>query len=127
GISPSPALGAEALDKLAHKAPYLNLAFWVIRAAGFLALWVVFDELLARWSSRAPAQPAALLRARALSAAGLPAIGITLTLAAFDWVMSLTPLWYSTIFGLLYWSGGFVAALSLIAVVARAARRVPAV
>ncbi|TMQ12575.1 MAG: hypothetical protein E6J91_20655 [Deltaproteobacteria bacterium] len=126
-VAPPPALGAEALERLAHKAPYLNLAFWVIRAAAFLALWIVFDELLARWSSRAARDPGGLLRARALSAAGLPAVGLTLTLAAFDWVMSLTPLWYSTIFGLLYWSGGFVAALSLIAVVAHAARRVPAV
>ena len=126
-VSPSPGLPTEVLDKLAHKAPYLNLAFWIVRAAAFLALWIVFDELLARWSSRAARDPGGLLRARALSAAGLPAVGLTLTLAAFDWVMSLTPLWYSTIFGLLYWSGGFVAALSLIAVIARAARRVPAV
>jgi hypothetical protein len=62
-----------------------------------------------------------------LSTPGLPAVALTLTFAVFDWLMSLTPLWYSTIFGLLFWSGGFVAALSLIAVIARGARRVPAV
>ena len=32
-VDPSPALGAEVLGKLAHKASYLNVAFWVIRAA----------------------------------------------------------------------------------------------
>jgi len=120
-------LDAEALAKLAHKAPYLNVTFWTIRAAVFLGLWIVIGELLAWWSARFARAPRAIGRARALSAAGLPAIGLTLTFAAFDWLMSLTPLWYSTIFGLLYFAGGFVAALSLIAVIARGARRVPAV
>lgn len=126
-ISPPATLDAETLEKLAHKAPYLNLGFWVIRAVVFLGLWIAIAELLARWGHRAARAPVALVRARALSAAGLPAIALTLTFAAFDWLMSLTPLWYSTIFGLLYWSGGFVAALSLVAVIARSARRVPAV
>jgi hypothetical protein len=125
--APSPALDAETLTRLAHKAPYLNTAFWAIRAAVFLGLWIAVAELLAGWSARFATSPAAIVRARALSAAGLPAIALSLTFAAFDWLMSLTPLWYSTIFGLLYFSGGFVAALSLIAVIAREARRVPTV
>lgn len=120
-------LGAESLAKLAHQAPYLNLAFWVIRAAVYFALWIALDQLLVHWAARFHREPATAVRVRGLSAAGLPAIGLTLTFAAFDWLMSLTPLWSSTIFGLLYFSGGFVAALALIAVVARAARRVPAV
>jgi hypothetical protein len=121
--APGPDLDAETLAKLAHKAPYLNTTFWVIRAAVFLGLWIAIAELLARWSARFARDPDAVRRARALSAAGLPAVGLTLTFAAFDWLMSLTPLWYSTIFGLRYFAAGFVAALSLIAVIARAARR----
>jgi len=126
-VSPPASLDAESLAKLAHKAPYLNTPFWVIRAVAFLALWIALAELLARWSARFAHSSDAIVRARALSAAGLPAVGLTLTWAAFDWLMSLTPLWYSTIFGLLYFAGGFVAALSLIAVIGRAARREPAV
>lgn len=123
-LSPPAGLDAESLARLAHKAPYLNLPFWAIRAAGYFALWIAIDQLLARWSARGGgARP----RVRGLAAAGLPAVGLTLTFAAFDWLMSLTPLWYSTIFGLLYFSGGFVAALALVAVIARVARRVPAV
>jgi len=124
--APAPGLDAEALARRAHQAPYLNVTFWVIRAAGFLALWCAIGALLVRWAARSAREPRLLARVRALSAAGLPAVGLTLTFAAFDWLMSLTPLWYSTIFGLLYFSGGFVAALSLIAVIARGARRVPA-
>ena len=125
--NPSPSLSAETLTKLAHKAPYLNTPFWVIRSVVFLVAWIVIAELLARWSARFASSPIAIVRARALSAAGLPAVGLTLTFASFDLLMSLTPIWYSTIFGLLYWSGGFVAAMSLIAVIAHQARRVPAV
>ena len=113
-LSPPAGLPAESLERLAHKAPYLDLAFWVIRAAVYFALWIAVDELVALWSRRGMQA-----RARALSAAGFPAVGLTLTFAAFDWLMSLTPLWYSTIFGLLYFSGGFVAALALVAVIAR--------
>jgi hypothetical protein len=120
-------IDAEVQAQLAHRAPYLNVAFWVIRAVAFLALWIAIDELLVRWGTRFGRQPRTITRARALSAAGLPAIGLSLTFAAFDWLMSLTPLWHSTIFGLLYFSGGFVAALSLVAVIARGARRVPEV
>jgi hypothetical protein len=120
--APARGLDPEVAAKLAHKAPYLNPTFWIVRAAFFFAVWIAIGELLAHWGRRF-----AHGRARALSAAGLPAIGLTLTFAAFDWLMSLTPLWYSTIFGLLYFSGGFVAALALIAIVAYAARRVPAV
>jgi hypothetical protein len=126
-VAPPATLDPETLGKLAHKAPYLNLGFWAVRAAAFLALWIAIGELLVRWSARAAAEPRLLVRAQALSAVGLPAVGLTLTFGAFDWLMSLTPLWSSTIFGLLYFSGGFVGAMSLVAVVARGARRVPVV
>ena len=42
---------------------------------------------------------------------------LTLTFAGFDWVMSLYPFWYSTIFGVWFFAGGFVAAHALITLV----------
>ncbi|HET7503346.1 MAG TPA: hypothetical protein VFK02_20135 [Kofleriaceae bacterium] len=140
------ALDPEAAARLAHKAGYLNVTAWSIRAVVYLALWIAIAELVARWSARSSRSSRSsgssqsandgragsdasdpIVRARGLSAAALPAVGLTLTFASFDWLMSLTPQWYSTIFGLLYFSGGFVAALSLVAVIARAARGVPEV
>jgi hypothetical protein len=127
-VDPSPALGEEALVRLAHKAPYLNVTAFMVRAAGFFVLWIVIGELLMRWSSRAGHEDRRHgPRLRALSAAGFPPVALALTFAAFDWLMSLTPAWYSTIFGLLYFSGGFVAALSVVAVIAHQARRAPVV
>ncbi len=98
----------EDLAKLVHKAGYLDVPFWTVRAAIFLAIWITLGELLVR------------TRNRALAAAALPILGLTLTFAAFDWLMSLTPLWYSTIFGLIYFGGGFVAAMALLAATSRA-------
>ncbi len=63
-VDPPPTLGHEALVKLAHKAPYLNVTFFVIRAAVFLFVWFVIGELLTRWSSHAsPATSVAARRA----------------------------------------------------------------
>ncbi len=120
-VDPSPALGHEALVRAAHRAPYLNVPFFLVRAVVFFAVWIALAELLSRWTRRRDD------RLRALACAGIPAVGLTLTFAAFDWVMSLTPSWISTIFGLLYFSGGFVGALALMPVLARGARRVPVV
>jgi hypothetical protein len=92
------------LAKLEHKSRYLNVPFWCVRAAIALAVWVAIGELLVRTKNRA------------LAAAALPILALTLTFAAFDWLMSLTPLWYSTIYGLIYFGGGFVAALALLAI-----------
>jgi hypothetical protein len=53
---------------------------------------------------------------RRVSAVGLVVLGLTLTFAAFDWLMSLEPTWYSTVYGVYVFAGGFLAALALIAV-----------
>ena len=127
-VDPSPGLAPEDLAKLAHKAPYLNVTFWVIRAAILLIVWSLAGELLVRWAARLNRdEPRYRNRLVTLATPGLPFVALTLTLAVFDWLMSLTPLWASTVFGLLFWSGGFLAALCLVSVLARDARRVPEV
>ena len=40
-----------------------------------------------------------------------------MTFASFDWMMSLTPRWYSTIFGVYWFGGGMTGALALLSVV----------
>ena len=58
-----------------------------------------------------------------VSAAGLIVLALTLSFAAFDWFMSLSPAWYSTIYGVDYFAGGMVGALALLAVTIAWARR----
>lgn len=127
-VDPSPALAPDDLAKLVHKAPYLNVPFWTLRAVIVLVAWSIAGELLVRWAARLGSdEPRYRARLVTLATPGLPAVALMLMFAVFDWLMSLTPLWYSTIFGLLFWSGGFLGALALVSIVARGARRVPEV
>jgi hypothetical protein len=64
-----------------------------------------------------------------VSGGGLPIVALTLTWASFDWTMSLEPDWYSTIYGLYVFAGGFVGAIALTCVMlhlSRARREVAA-
>ncbi|HVZ88649.1 MAG TPA: hypothetical protein VHG72_16880 [Polyangia bacterium] len=106
---------------LEHKAPYLNPPFFVVRTVFYLLIWSLFAILLRRWSLATDPEPHRdhRPRLRALSAAMGPIMGITLTAAATDWIMSLAPEWVSYIFGFYFMAlsllGG-VALLTLLAV-----------
>lgn len=129
-IRPPAHLNEHARALLAHKAPYLNQPFFAARGIFYFLLWVGIGWLLRRWSFQrdditgavvAPERPHH--RERRLSAAMLPPVGLTLTFASFDWLMSLQPEWYSTAFGVYYFAGGFVASLGLVTTLAYLTRR----
>ncbi|MGH9669509.1 MAG: hypothetical protein ACRD3A_05280 [Terriglobales bacterium] len=103
-------------ELLQHKAVYLNATGFVARAAFYFLLWCGAAYLLSRWSLEHDRDPSARLRARlqALSAGGLLLYGLTVTFSAIDWVMSLDPHWYSTIYGMLFMAGGAVAGMALV-------------
>lgn len=103
---------------LQKKSGYLNIPFFVIRALLFFAVWIVLARILYRTSlnqdSGAGNDP--VKRMYNLSAPGLVLFAVTVTFAAFDWLMSLNPHWYSTIFGLYFFSGCFLGVLSLLVI-----------
>jgi hypothetical protein len=96
---------------------WLTPTFFIGRSVAYLALW----SLLA-WLSTRPA----LQRSRALAATGLIAYGFSVSLAAVDWIMSLQPEWYSSVFGWLAATGQMLTGLALAIVLAdrEAARKV---
>jgi hypothetical protein len=111
--------GAEAAGHdplLEHKADFLNAGFFYFRSAVYLVAWSLLGWWFRRLSIRqdATGDLALTRRLQTFSAPGLVVFGITLTFAAFDWVMSLDPLWYSTIFGVYLFAGSTVAILSLL-------------
>jgi hypothetical protein len=109
--------GARAL--VAAKADWLNLPFFGARAGVFLGGWLLLGEALWRLSQRQHLAPEAhAARMRRIGAVGLPWLAVSTTFAAFDWLMSLDPTWYSTIYGLYFLSGGFVAGLAGLSVAA---------
>jgi hypothetical protein len=121
-IDPPASLGKEALERIAHKRAYLNREFFTVRLLIYFVLWGFVAERLYRWSLRQDTSGAIdsihlLQRQRSLGAGALPFVALSFSFAAFDWLMSLTPTWYSTIYGVYYFAGSFVSALSLLAVV----------
>lgn len=113
---------------IAHKAGYLNETWWLVRAAVYFAVWVTLAFLLNRWSERqdrAPS-PALVKRMRVVAAPGLVLYVISITFAAMDWIMSLDPEWYSTIYGVWLLGGhGVVTFAFLIVLGSYLARREP--
>jgi hypothetical protein len=91
----------EASQDLLHKKVYLNPPFFWIRAGLFFVLWTALAYLLDYWSRRHDETGDAhyARRASKIAGPGLIVIGITMTFAAVDWVMSLEPSFRSTIFG----------------------------
>jgi hypothetical protein len=118
-VHPDPRqFSAEQLHLLEHKSAYLNVPMYLARTAGYFLLWIGAAELLARWSRRQDEEGAPLLLAnmRSLGTAVVPLGGLAITFAGFDWLMSLDPLWASTIFGAYYFAGSFLAAMCLLTI-----------
>ncbi len=118
--------GHDAL--LAHKQPWLNAGSFYLRAALYLVIWSALGWWLRRESIRQDREPhrgdpAITKRLQIVSAPGLVVYGVTVTLASFDFVMSLDPHWYSTIFGVYLFSGALVSLLALLVVLAVALGR----
>src|SRR5262249_46261334 len=87
---------------LQHKAAYLNVPFFLARAAACCASWGGLAYALNRWWRRVdegPVDDATGHRLRRFSAVGIVLYGVTVTFAAVDWMMSLEPDWYSTMYG----------------------------
>lgn len=80
---------------------YLTVPFFVIRAVIYFITWIALafgiSRLLYRYDDNEDAQH--LRRARQLSAAGVVLFTITASFAAFDWSMSLDPIWFSSLYG----------------------------
>src|SRR5580765_6340188 len=117
--------GAAEHDALLRwKAPYLNVPFFLIRAAIYFASWSFISLLYYRGSrgQDATGDPRVSARLRRLAGPAIIVLALTQTFASIDWIMSLTPHWYSTIFGVYFFAGSFVGFIALLSVVAVAMR-----
>jgi hypothetical protein len=107
-------------EHLAHQASrYLNPNLFLVRGILFFLAWGVTAYLLLAWSEAQdrPPERAPDKRFQALSAVGIIVYGWTLTFAVVDWVMSLTPEFTSTIYGLIFMVGQALLALCLAVIV----------
>ena len=118
----------EADPILSGKSLYLNTPFFLVRTAVYFGVWNTIAYFLNRWSleqDRSP-DPRIARRMQMISGGGLVAYGLTITFASFDWVMSLDPHWFSTIYGVLFMGGqGLTALAFLVIALAWLSRREP--
>jgi hypothetical protein len=105
---------------LSHKAIWLNQNAFLFRTALYFLVWFVFSYSLNRWSKQQDESGERFLseRMRRSSAVGLVLHIVCVTFAAFDWMMSLTPHWFSTIYGLYVLIGQAVTAMAFICLLA---------
>ena len=99
----------------------------------YFAIWLIVMFFLNHWSRQqervagAPQERRVQRRLRLLSAPGLMLYVLTVTFAAVDWVMSLEPHWYSTLYGVVILVGQILAALALAIVLITHLAEVPPV
>lgn len=96
--------GELVVQSAGFKSAWLTPWFFALRSLCYLAVWMLLAHL-----SRRPA----LLRSARFSAGALIVYGVTVSLAAIDWIMSLMPLWYSSVFGLLAGTGQMLTGMAL--------------
>lgn len=102
--------GAENDPVIHLKMAYLNPSFFLLRAVIFFAIWGGLTFMLNKWSREQDEHPTELpgpkdRRSRMISGPGLVLFVASITFMSVDWVMSLDPHWYSTIFGVLTLGG----------------------
>ncbi len=100
-----------ANDHLIHKkAAFLNPTFLWIRLAIYFALWTVFSLWFLRTSRKQDesGDPALTMKMGRISAIAAIVFALSQTFFAFDWIMSLDPHWFSTMFGVYYFAGAVV-------------------
>jgi len=103
-------------DAPGFKQLWLSLPFFRIRAIVYLIGWLGFSRIMLSISRQQDAngEISHTHRNATLSALFLVFFGITFWLASFDWIMSLEPEWYSTIFGFYNFAGAFLSGLSVL-------------
>ena len=103
---------------LQYKAPYLNVPFFIVRTALYFIIWIAIAHFLNKWSLEQDesGNPKLMGRLQNLSGPGLVIFGLTVTYASVDWVMSLEPQWFSTIYGMIFMVTEGLAAMSIVTV-----------
>jgi hypothetical protein len=110
---------------LKSKSGWLNVPFFSIRMVIILGIWILISKALLK-NSFAQDERGEIeysFRNKKNGALFLVAMGLTYWLASMDWIMSLEPHWYSTIYGIYHFSGTFMTSIAAITIVVILLRR----
>lgn len=116
-VAASPALQA--------KAKFLNPDFFLIRNVAYFVLWSIWIYAIYRQSTKQDTERSVKqmhIMSR-WSAPGLLLAVVVGSIASFDWLMSVEPAWFSTMFGLVALSGGALSFFSIVTLICLGFRR----
>ena len=103
-----------------HRQPYLSVGWFIFRTVLYFVLWGVMAYLLNRWSAQQDQTTDYDTATKLLSDASKfsgPALAfyiLVVSFAAIDWVMTLDPHWYSTMWGFLFVAGWGLSCFSFV-------------
>ncbi|MEM1041567.1 MAG: hypothetical protein AAGI91_02965 [Bacteroidota bacterium] len=109
---------------VAGKRAYLNTPFFYVRMVAYFAVWITISTKLYRISVHQDTVPRRDVGKdlRRVSAWGIPLAAVATAFAGFDLIMSLDPHWFSTMFGIYFFAGGFLASIATVTFLALAYR-----
>ncbi|AKU97702.1 hypothetical protein AKJ09_04366 [Labilithrix luteola] len=114
----------EHKELMEKKAGYLNRNAFLIRAVVYFVIWAFLALRLFGYSAAQDRSkdPKLTLKAQSFAPGATMLFALSVTFAAFDWVMSLEPTWFSTIFGVYVFAGGVVSSYAVMILVTMALR-----
>lgn len=106
-------------ELLQNKAGYLNPTFFLIRAAIFLGGWILYREYSRKLSLAQDESDdnSNFKKNFRISAGFLVFYLISESIMSWDWIMSVDPHWFSTLFGWYVFASMFVSGITVIAMV----------
>ncbi len=122
-------LHAEHEHIVRHKLPFFHsighAGFFSVRVAIYFIAWILLTYFFFTWSTRQDKEKGLELtkKMQRLAPAATFVFALTLTFAAFDWMMSMEPSWYSTIYGVQYFAVSAVIGHAVIILLSLSMRR----
>jgi hypothetical protein len=103
-------------EVLMHKSAYLNYGFFFFRTCAYFIIWGGITFLLTRWSKKhdETGDWKLLKNMTHLSGPMMVLYVLLVTFASVDWVMSLDPHWFSTMWGLLFLIGWALSTMAFV-------------
>lgn len=107
-------------ELLAHKAPYLNIPFFMIRIVVFFAAWILLTRYLRKLSLQEDqiGGTAIFEKMEFWSKVFIFVLALSFSMASFDWIMSIDAHWFSTIFAFKNFAAAFYHGTSLVGLIA---------
>ena len=110
---------------LDSKRAYLNWGFFLGRAIFYFVFFIGATLLFRRFSIRQDrdGNPAFTINQRRLAFVSLPLFGLSVTFAAYDWLLGVDYKWFSTMWGVYIFAGAAGSSMSLLVLVITALRK----